>query len=541
MKNIAIPTIKLVIITFISVFCFQKLHADIKLLKADINPLNRVIIYCSEKPTNYTSELSFDKTKITLKIDRATAVESAREIHGQGVVQDVYIQNFKNFAQVTIVLKDKRGYNANYLPLSQSLMVEIFDWSKLSPDEDDYRSGLLAYENGIINSAKKYFSKSFKKGNANAAGFLGLIELNEGRMNDALEKLIAAERYDSNIPDFYAALSQVYSLKNDKKNSDKYKNIYTKKSGLSNYTTMIIPPVPVSEDPQKQPVSYLDKMNDPAFIDSTEISKLDSIKSNRGNDSLAKIASKKQDTVIKKIFPDNSGSSSQMPPWLTKTAFYIAFASFLFIIMLISLYFRWRKQQITKIQKETTRKFSDKLRTAQTSMTGSAHAANLYKKTDKIIGDKELAESKIKTEKQNVSTSEVKQTAKNDNADDVQKIALEILASKASEFDSEILKNDDYTKESENIEPVQLEKKSNPRLELAMHLRDEQMKLKEKNIESLKKGEIPTDMKKLSEVAKKLGIEKSSLETKRTIANLESDKHSLQRLSEKFNQGNKNA
>ncbi len=538
MRNNVFLFCLVIVYSFVFATNFQLLHSEVKILKVEINPLNRVMIFCSEKPTSFSSDLSADKSKITIKIEKGNAVESAREIHGQGIIQDVYIQNFKNFAQISIILKEKRGYNANFLPFSQSLMIEVFDWAKLSTGEDDYRSGLLSFENDLMSSAKKYFTKSLKSGNSTSAGFLGFIYLKEGRIDEALDNLLIAEKFNANIPDFYAALSQIYSIKNNKQLAEKYRKDFSQKSGLAIFTTMNVPSAPETKNEKKQSISFLDKMNDPEFIDSSQIAQLDSIKINRGSDSANKPTNKKQDTITRKILGDvEKNPPTAMPSWLSKTAFYVAFASLLFIIMLFSIYLRWRKAQLKKIQKETTRKFSEKLKNAQTSMSGSAHAAKIYQKTEKVADGSNISEPNLKKPTKQMIANKQAQEDKAEKVQDLQKMALEIIANKANEFENvkpdNSLNIDDT---SSNIQH-QTEKSSNPRLELAMHLHDEQMKLKTKNIESIKNNEIPTDQKKLSEVAKKLGIEKSSLETKRKISDLESDKKSLSRLAEKFNKG----
>ncbi len=73
-----------------------------------------------------------------------------------------------------------------------------------------------------------------------------------------------------------------------------------------------------------------------------------------------------------------------------------------------------------------------------------------------------------------------------------------------------------------------------PKVELALHLQQEQQKLKNKAISELNRQSIPSDQSKLNETAKKLGIEKASLNTKKMLDSIEDDKNHLNQLANKF-------
>ena len=201
--------IKKIIYPFIIVivFCYSLLaaFAQVQIQRLEIEPLNRAILYCSEIPKNFKTELSADKQKITLKFENARVLDSAREFHGKGIIQDIYVQSFKNNLEISIILKDKRGYTTIPMPYSRALAVEVFQWDKIDEGEDNYRSGLLAIEDNLIPTAKKYLLKSVSLTNTDAAGILGILNLQSGNIKEAIGDFTIALKSGTKIPDVFAA------------------------------------------------------------------------------------------------------------------------------------------------------------------------------------------------------------------------------------------------------------------------------------------------------------------------------------------------
>ncbi len=79
-----------------------------------------------------------------------------------------------------------------------------------------------------------------------------------------------------------------------------------------------------------------------------------------------------------------------------------------------------------------------------------------------------------------------------------------------------------------------------PKVELAMHLQKEQLKIKDRKISSLRSDDMPDDETQLSELSRKTGIEKSGLEIKKNIDVISSDAQKLEQIKEKFKTEDKN-
>ena len=101
------------------------------------------------------------------------------------------------------------------------------------------------------------------------------------------------------------------------------------------------------------------------------------------------------------------------------------------------------------------------------------------------------------------------------------------------EIRSEQAEKEANTEPTEN-EPINKPKKTvSAKFEIAMNLVEEQRKIKQKNIEKLGK-EFIIETSRLNEIARSLGIEKGSLETRKAIENIEKDPEKMQKLLEKF-------
>ena len=71
-------------------------------------------------------------------------------------------------------------------------------------------------------------------------------------------------------------------------------------------------------------------------------------------------------------------------------------------------------------------------------------------------------------------------------------------------------------------------------VELAMHLQQEGLRHKSTTLRQIATSEIPHHGYELSKVARKFGVERSSLEVKRTLAHLETDTRAMESLLSKF-------
>lgn len=529
-KYIFSKSLKLILFLIVSSFT---INAQVIVQRIDISPANRAIIYCNELPKKYSTELTPDKKKITIHISNASVDDKARQTSGTGIMENVYVQSANKNLDIYIILKDKRGYTIAPLPYSQALIVEVFEWNKLSSAEDNYRSGLLGMEDGVNKSAKRYLENAVRAGDANAAAFLGIIQLGEGKANSAIENFHLALKGKTNINDVYAALSQVLYANNNQEKSKYYAEIFQKKTGLKTFPVINIPKNQ-DEIASSEPVALMELLNDPILSDSI-LGKSDSAGISKAKDSASKsgqfdnlFKSSKDSAQAAKEGYDKS-IPSLVPEWFSKILVFIGLFVIIMTIIIAYAYMKWRKAQAMKIIEKSS--FRNDLRKASDNIAPKpvqSEAIKAYKKSGAII-DKTIG-NESKTEDIKLYDNSKEMNIEKDEAvhDKLDQDKLFAILSKVSE--NKIPENE------ENHEAIAEEKPKpvSAKLELAMHLRDEQRKIKEQSIESLKSTKIPSDIKKLEEVAKKLGIEKGSIETRKALERLESDKNQLSEIEKKF-------
>ena len=112
----------------------------------------------------------------------------------------------------------------------------------------------------------------------------------------------------------------------------------------------------------------------------------------------------------------------------------------------------------------------------------------------------------------------IKQKSKSSLADRVENIANKIIEEKKRESGQ--------SADSTTSLPA--------KVELALHLQQEQNKLKRKSLENIDEKMLLANPKKLTETAKKLGIDIGMLETKQSIEKIKQSKDQLDELGKKF-------
>ncbi len=488
-------------------FTFSNLvsYAQSTIYKIEINPLNRVLFYFDKLPNEYFSQLSLDKKKITIKIKNCTIVDSAKRAKGTGIIQDVYTSINKNQTELNIFLKDKRGYTAVPLPYSQTLMVECFQWDNLTNGEDIYRETLLAIENKINIGIQDSLLKAATLGDANSLTFLSFILLQKGYVKSSHKALTIANEKGSNIPDMYAALSQTYKLLGDEKKINQVNTLFYNATGLINFLEIAIP----------ENLSNIQLADDSLFHILNEMGF--SANSQNKSDSLI-IFNQKDSSEIKKdtsSFLKNLEDESATPSWLSDFVLYFIILFLLMSIFIISSYFKWRKQQIknrTKQKNENSKFVKDFEKAKQT--------VNQGKIIDKTIN-----------EEINIPKSQSPSINKKEEInfeDKLEKLAQKLVDSKKQSIE--------YQADIETISTIKepVKKKIPPKIELALHLQNEQQRLKQQSIESLKGISLESNREKLIEIAQKLRLEKSSVETQQKLEELKQNEQSFSKLKDKF-------
>lgn len=484
-------------------------------------PGNRITIYFNQLPTYFSSVLSEDKRKISISILGAGVVDSARYMAGSGIIEDVYIKTIKGNIEISVTLNDQFGYTITELPYSKAFSIDFIKWNDILPAEDNYRLALLSINDKLYEVAEKYLRKAAIAGHPDAAALLGILQLKNGKFSLASENLKFALMNKSTILDAYPALSQILRLYNKNDKADELMRQFKNKSGVVNPGTINISFT--EADDILEPPTFLDDIDFVLLEDSTA-SAIDTSNTDSLNNQFANLFSDDSTTKAQ----NDELMPSLVPDWfVTVLIFGLAFI-ILLALAIGFLYNKWKKRQLKTLSKEENS--FDKEFTTGKKIISSAQISKAYGTDSKII-DK--------------STDDKKVIEKNDKNNDEPKPADKELPIEKSGEDKlfEILskvENNQFTDTPKYTEKenVAKEMKLPPKLQLAIHLQEEQKRLKDESIDSMSKGKLPTDSKKLAEFAKKLGIEKGSIETKKALENLEADKKKMMKLSQKFNVDN---
>ncbi len=504
----------------------------------------RTILYFNEMP-DFTSSLSDDKKKVVIKIKNADAKEGARVVNSSGLIESVYAQTSGGDLTISIILRKKEGYTIAPMPFSNSLIVEVFSWDKLSPDEDNYRSGVLALENKIYPTAENYFQKAAADGNINSKALLGILKLQNSDLDSALILMKEAEKGNSDIYDIYAALSQIYELNGDQKNATKYKNLFSKKTSLDDFPRLVVDYEPEDNADGEEPVSFLQSIaeeDEKTVAANEKVAAKDTLSESRQFENLFN-----NDTTQAKKQAGDSAAYSFLDGGIDTLFIYILSFILVLAVIIIYLFIRWRKKQMLLASKEDRQEFKKRLAEAreevrlrqQYAESKAGKAGVLIDKTDEpdegtLIKDTEQ-EKYVKAAKRSKIQSKGKTKTDEIKTDETK--TDEPAADENGGEDAKISK-------TESIEEVDLtgatnksrgnKSASSARIEMALNLAEEQRKVKTKKLESLQQQSIFVDAGKLSDVSRKLGIEKGGLEIKLQVEKMQSDKKSLSKLADKF-------
>lgn len=459
-----------------------------------INPLNRAIIEFDSLPPQILSELSETKTLITLDLGNYKFNDNLKQKTGLGIISDIFIKSEAGTTKLNIKTLEKRGYTITTLPFTNSIIVEVFQWDRLSQAEELYRTGLLALEDKILDEAVKNLHNSSKQKFDDAVFPLAIAYLKSGYFWEAKRAFDYSYQSDSLKVDALAGLSLVLSQLGNQYDADNYSKQFTEKCNCNFSGNININYTQIDS-------SYLD-LSHLVLADKDTNNLTDSLDIN--SDSLAIAMNDSLQALQQSEEPESI--FKEIERYLIY-AFVIVGGTF---IALVFYYFKWRKAQLEKRKQAVpNNKFKESLQQATAKVTPNA-VSNVYKtggdnqKIDKVINDKPL------------------------ETDDKGIINEDKLSKLGSVIESITGKPAETYKQTANLPNV------NAKLQLAMHLADEQRKIKAQNIENLKATSIPNDKKKLAEVSQKLGIEKGGLETKSAIEKILKDKSKLKNLNDKF-------
>lgn len=475
----------------------------------------RATLYCRGAMGATVSSLADDKRRITIEIPQVSAGTLAQQIAGEGVIENGFVTRIGTKAMINLNLTESKGFTTVWMPYSQTFVVDVFNWSELKTAESAYRNGLLALENGLLGEAKKYFKRSADKGFADASLQLGFLEIAQEHSEEALELLLSAIAEGSTSIDAQAALGQVYTMRNNPERALHCQKIFREKSGIAQIG--FIPPLP--ESAFFIAPNSLDELNpsliSEIFTDTTTtattaaISIIDSAES--------QIILPKPETES----PRHSTASTEggLPGWM-KTAMWGGGALVaLWAVYFGTMYVKWRKrvveeqmvQSVAEVSSEPAGDFISTLNNLQVQPIQSKRERN------REIDGSEFAE---RGDQSSFDVGDV--DARHFEDDDY--------------LDDELVESDEWADDSEPEykQVASIFGSSQGKVDFALGIKNEHLRKKTDALNQMTSDGLSGQGYSFSEKAKRMGIDKGSLEAKKSVSSYSSEPDRRSLLQTKF-------
>lgn len=465
-----------------------------------VSPLNRFKISFNNLPKVFSSQLSDDKQKIIIKINESFQVVDT-VLSFDGIIKQAAIIANSESCQITLDLGDRRGYTVTSLPYSNSLIVDVFQWNNLSKGEDKLRTSLIALEGNFKESAYNDLISAIKDTTKEAAVILGLNLIKESYLESAAKILEFAEKnLDTTIIELYAGLSDIYNQRNNLNRSNYYSKKYLQYSKDKKMVFLLSSYVNPEDSIFLNKLSFLDSFKVETKIDTNTIMAHDStlVKS---NDSLLTSENKIDNSIIE----------------------YFLYALFALLILIVFFYVKWRNQRIQEIInakkiKIPNNKSENKSKVSVENKPINKILANIYKKQDEKKDDTEPESKPQKSEMEKIN----EQAEKTKNLlDIVKKVQDENKIKQKTD-----IKNQEIEQKSQTQVPA--------RVEIALNIAKEQKRIKEQSLDEFNSILLPTDIEKLNEISKKLGIEMGGFEIRKQIDKIMKSDKEMEELKYKF-------
>ncbi|HRP01820.1 MAG TPA: hypothetical protein PLE30_04140 [Candidatus Kapabacteria bacterium] len=478
------------------------LFAQNKISNISVNPLNRSYISFQTLPINFISAINKDKNQVTITINEPFEYLDTSLIYN-GIINKVVINSNSKHCLITLFLNDKRGYSIASLPYSKSLMTEVFQWNSLNNGEDKYRTALLAIESKIPDTSYTNLITALRENTPEVATILGIELIKDSLVKSAQKVLEYAESIgDTTIPDIFAAMSDIYNYLGNSTKRDLYKNKFLKFYPDPNF------PYFLSSINNNRDLSIIQKL---LFIDT--LSKRATI---------IPIDTSQTDSNHLKTPKSLIASKSESKSPIIEYALYILFA----ILLLVAFfYMKWRNNKIqeiieTKKIKIPEKKNVQKSQEVEDKKPQPSNLAKIYTKQESNNKQKSSSSEKsIELEAEQIKQQEAKT-----------KTLLDIVKKVQDE------KNDKPKTIEEEVEvknePSHISMPA--KIEMAMNIAKEQKKFKEQSLEEFNSISLPTDVEKLNEISKKLGIEKSGIELRKHMESIMDNNKEIEKLKDKF-------
>jgi hypothetical protein len=402
----------------------------------------------------------------------------------------------------------------------------VFDWNKLDSVEDSYRLGLLSYIDNDYELAKQDLIKATNGNNAEAATFLGLINLEEGKIASALNCFKFAELKGSTIADNFAALELIYSLKNDKDSAEHYAKIYKVQTKEREVPTIILNPELELNDVLPPEMAYIDSVikSIKISVDTAKTTLTDTIKS---------------DTTL--LDTNKTESIWAAENYLLMK--YVVGIAVALVLLVIYLYLKWRNKQLLSMKStqetEAAKPKSTPAKAVQHPVptTKKAEFADVMNNQINANANKPApAKKQPQLENKNIKQDVNYKKNAEELLNLIDNMRSEDTIKSESVIKAELRKaNLDAGRVAYSIQANKSSstKKRSANIELADRLANEQKKIKSEKLSKIE-DTSKLDTSKVNEIAQRLGLEKGSIETKKNLENLSSNEDEFTKLSEKF-------
>lgn len=310
---------------------------------------NTLLLRFNDRAT-YSTSLSDDKKNISIELKKTKNLIGKNSVRFDSeLIKELFVTTKNNGLLVNIILKNNSGFNTFQLPYSNSIVIDVFDWNKVSAIEDKYRSGLFAYESSLYKQSINLFKESKEQLNT-ARSMLGIVYLLEDSLEASFNQLTIAARNNSIIPDVYAALSQIYTEKGSHTKSLYFKNKFLAILSIKD-TNYQYPQLIFTK-------SNIDSLKLDEFVDTSDVD-LEVVANNERFSNLFD-----EDTNRKKIESDAKNQLENEDAFLGMKSFlkYVIIGLLILILFIISLYFKWRKSKVDNQNKEAKVSFEQELK-----------------------------------------------------------------------------------------------------------------------------------------------------------------------------------
>ena len=422
--------------TFIIILLFFSSSVFSAELHDAISIDNNTLLLRFNDRVSYSTSLSEDKKNISIELRNTKNLIGKNNLRiDSELIKEIFLSTKNKSLFVNIILKTNSGFNTFQLPYSNSIVVDVFDWNKVSSIEDKYRSGLFAYESSLYKQSIKLFRESKEELNT-ARSMLGIVYLLEDSLEASFNQLTIAARNNSKIPDVYAALSQIYlekgSFTKAKYFNNKFLNTLSIKDTNYQYPKLIF---------TKENIDSL-KLDE--YVDTTNIDLEEVAYNDRFSNLFDEEANRKETESSVKTQLENEDAFLSMKNFLK----YLIIALLLLVLFIVSLYFKWRKTRVDKQNEEAKISFEHELKQVTT---------NVNKEGGIVIDRTDLDENynyKPKTDIKKIKTQSGKLTKESNikSNDTNKKIEAKELLSAITQIKSSNINNQLNNSEMDNNE-----------------------------------------------------------------------------------------